>query len=154
MAVVHLETASGVLNPVREIAQASHAAGTSILVDAVSSLGGAELPVDEWDIDLCATATQKCLSTPPGLAVVSVSKKAWPQVERSGYRGWYHNLNVWQYYAVEWANWHPFPLTMPTNIVMGFREALRQLVSYVWKTASRAIGGCPGDSRPDWWNLG
>lgn len=129
VAVVHLETSTGVLNPVREIAEVANAAGSPILVDAVSSLAGTELPVDEWGIDVCASATQKCLSTPPGLAVVSVSEKAWPQIERPGCRGWYHNLNVWQYYTIEWADWHPFPLTMPTNIVMGFREALRELVA-------------------------
>jgi alanine-glyoxylate transaminase / serine-glyoxylate transaminase / serine-pyruvate transaminase len=129
VAVVHLETSTGVLNPVRNIAEVCHAAGVPILIDAVSSLAGTELPVDEWGIDVCASATQKCLSTPPGLAVVSVAEKAWPRIERPGTRGWYYNLNVWQHYAVAWADWHPFPLTMPTNIVLGFREALRQLVA-------------------------
>lgn len=129
LAIVHLETSTGVLNPVREIAEVAHAAGVPVLVDAVSSLAGTELPVDEWGIEVCASATQKCLSTPPGVAVVAVSEKAWPQIERPGSKGWYYNLNVWQHYAVAWADWHPFPLTMPTNIVLGFREALRQLLA-------------------------
>ena len=129
LALVHLETSTGVLNPVHEIAEVSHAAGVPVLVDAVSSLAGAELPVDEWGIEICASATQKCLSTPPGVAIVSVSESAWPQIERAGSRGWYYNLNVWQHYAVAWADWHPYPLTMPTNIVLGFHEALRQLLA-------------------------
>ena len=50
--------------------------GAFFVVDAVSNLGGDELPVDKWNVDICVTASQKCLATPPGLAPVSVSAKA------------------------------------------------------------------------------
>jgi alanine-glyoxylate transaminase/serine-glyoxylate transaminase/serine-pyruvate transaminase len=129
VAVVHLETSTGVLNPVQAIAQAARSASIPVMVDAVSSLGGAELPVDEWRIDVCASASQKCLSAPPGLAMVAVSPAVWPQIERPRARGWYLNLNVWRRYAVEWGDWHPFPGTQPTNVVLALREALRQLVA-------------------------
>ena len=129
VAVVHLETSTGVLNPVRAIAQAARAASVPVMVDAVSSLAGTELPVDEWGIDVCTAASQKCLSAPPGLAMVAVSQAVWPQMERPRARGWYLNLNVWRRYAIEWADWHPFPVTMPTNVVMALREGLRQLVA-------------------------
>lgn len=129
VAVVHLETSTGVLNPVRAIAQAAHSVGIPIMLDAVSSLAGTELPLDEWGIDVCTSASQKCLSAPPGLAIVAVSPNLWPQIERPGARGWYLNLNTWRRYAIEWADWHPFPVTMPTNVVMALREGLRQLVA-------------------------
>jgi alanine-glyoxylate transaminase/serine-glyoxylate transaminase/serine-pyruvate transaminase len=129
VAVVHLETSTGVLNPVREIAQIARSMGVPIMLDAVSSLGGAELPVDEWGIDVCTSASQKCLSSPPGLSMLSVAPGLWPQIERPHGRGWYLNLNVWRRYAVDWADWHPFPVTMPTNVVMALREGLRQLVA-------------------------
>jgi len=128
VAVVHLETSTGILNPVREIAQVARSVGIPVMLDAVSSLGGTELPVDEWGIDVCASASQKCLSAPPGLAMLSVAPAVWPQIERPHARGWYLNLNVWRRYAIDWADWHPFPVTMPTNVVMALREGLRQLV--------------------------
>jgi alanine-glyoxylate transaminase/serine-glyoxylate transaminase/serine-pyruvate transaminase len=129
VAVVHLETSTGVLNPVRPIAQAARSAGVPVMVDAVSSLAGTELPVDEWGIDICTSASQKCLGAPPGLAIVSVSPKGWEQMTRPGGRGWYLNLPLWDRYAIEWADWHPFPVTMPTSVVLALREGLRAIVA-------------------------
>ena len=57
VATVHLETSTGVLNPVRAIAQAAQSAGVPVMVDAVSSLAGTELPMDEWGIDICTSAS-------------------------------------------------------------------------------------------------
>jgi aspartate aminotransferase-like enzyme len=67
--VVHSETSTGVLNPVRELAQVTHAAGdVVILVDTVSSLAGADFRTDEWGIDFVLTGSQKSFALPPGLA--------------------------------------------------------------------------------------
>ena len=67
--VVHCETSTGVLNPVGELAEVAHAAGdVAVLVDAVSSLGGAPVETDAWDVDFVLTGSQKCLALPPGLA--------------------------------------------------------------------------------------
>jgi alanine-glyoxylate transaminase/serine-glyoxylate transaminase/serine-pyruvate transaminase len=129
VAVVHLETSTGVLNPARAIAQTARSAGVPVMLDAVSSLGGTELPVDEWRIDVCASASQKCLSAPAGLAMVAVSRAMWSQIERPRARGWFMNLNVWRHYAREWADWHPHPGTMPTNVVLALRQGLRELVA-------------------------
>ena len=129
VAVVHLETSTGVLNPVRPIARAAQAAGVPVMMDAVSSLAGTELPVDEWGIDVCTSASQKCLGAPPGLAVVAVSPKGWDRMVRPGGRGWYLNLPLWDRYAIEWGDWHPFPVTMPTSVVLALREGLRAIVA-------------------------
>ncbi len=65
------------LNPLREIAAAANECGVVTIVDAVSSLGGVPLPVDEWGIDVCVTVSNKCFACPPGLAPISVSRRAW-----------------------------------------------------------------------------
>lgn len=128
-ALVHLETSTGVLNPAVEIAAVAHAAGVPVMLDAVSSLGGTELPVDAWGIEVCTSASQKCLSAPAGLALVAVAPGAWPQIERPRARGWYNNLNVWRHYSAAWADWHPHPGTMPVNTVLALRQGLRELIA-------------------------
>ncbi len=67
--VVHSETSTGVLNPVREISEVVHAAGDVVLlVDGVSSVGGGALETDGWGLDFALTGSQKALALPPGLA--------------------------------------------------------------------------------------
>lgn len=128
--VVHLETSSGVLNPLREIASVAQEFGVPVIADAVSSMGGVPLPVDEWGIDVCATVVNKCLACPPGLAPISVSQRAWQQIDAKGGRahGWYLNLRVWKDYAVNWASWHPTPITMPSNLVAALLVSLRRIL--------------------------
>ena len=69
--ITHSETSTGALAPLEELAGIAHelAPGAMVLVDAVSSLGGAELQFDAWGIDLAFAGTQKCLALPPGLVV-------------------------------------------------------------------------------------
>ena len=76
VAVVHSETSTSVLNPIDEIGEVVKDSEAIFMVDAVSSLGGVPYNGDGWSIDLCASATQKCLGALPGLAPVSVSEKA------------------------------------------------------------------------------
>jgi alanine-glyoxylate transaminase/serine-glyoxylate transaminase/serine-pyruvate transaminase len=131
VAVVHLETSTTVLNPVEDIARASSRHGVPVIVDAVSSLGGVPLSMDEWGIDLCASASQKCLGAPAGLAQVAVSKRAWDIMASKPERnhGWYLNLEVWQEHARKWSDWHPYPITMPTNTVLALRTSLQGLLA-------------------------
>lgn len=128
--VVHLETSTGVLNPVREVASVANALNVPIIVDAVSSLGGVPLPVDEWGIDVCVTVANKSLGCPPGLAPLSVSQRAWDQMDRKAGRahGWYLNLRVWKDYATNWASWHPYPTTLPTNNIVALITSLRHIL--------------------------
>jgi alanine-glyoxylate transaminase/serine-glyoxylate transaminase/serine-pyruvate transaminase len=131
IAVVHHETSTGVLNPVREIASLAGARGIPIVVDAVASLGGVPLAVDEWGLDVVVTVANKCLAAPPGLAPVSVSSRAWEVMASKPDRahGWYLNLETWKEYAEKWADWHPFPTTLPTQNVLALRTALRDILA-------------------------
>ncbi len=131
VAMVHCETSTTIINPVDQIGQLTKDLDVLYIVDAVSSLGGIPYHADKWGIDLCASATQKCLGAPPGLAPVSVSQKAWQRIERTEHRshGWYTNLEVWRRYAVDWADWHPTPVTMPSSIFYALLVALEQLMA-------------------------
>jgi aspartate aminotransferase-like enzyme len=75
--VTHNETSTGVTNNLWKISAAVKKFDKLLLVDAVSSLGSIDLPVDDWHCDVVVTASQKGWMAPPGLAMVSVSKKAW-----------------------------------------------------------------------------
>lgn len=131
VAVVHLETSTGVLNPLRDIAAAANEFGVVSIVDAVSSLGGVPLLVDEWGIDVCVTVSNKCFACPPGVAPISISPRAWAQMDGKGGRahGWYLNLRTWKDYAINWADWHPYPTTLPTNNIVALLTALRRIVA-------------------------
>jgi alanine-glyoxylate transaminase/serine-glyoxylate transaminase/serine-pyruvate transaminase len=130
-AVVHLETSTTIVNPIEEIGPLAVRHGKVLMVDAVSSLGGIPLRMDEWGIGLCASASQKCLGAPPGLATIAVNPDAWTLIDRVGNKGhgWYLNLRVWRQFATEWAGWHPFPITMATNNVMALRAGLQALLA-------------------------
>ncbi|MBM3476127.1 MAG: alanine--glyoxylate aminotransferase family protein [Armatimonadetes bacterium] len=132
VATVHGETSTGVLNPVAELAAEAHARGAMILVDAISSFGGVRLPVDEWGIDLCVGAPQKCLGAVPGVCPLTVSDQAWERMEEtvaaSPRPGWCLNLLQWRRYVSERAVWEPYPATMPCALVRALRAALRMLL--------------------------
>jgi alanine-glyoxylate transaminase/serine-glyoxylate transaminase/serine-pyruvate transaminase len=130
LAMVHLETSTGVLNPLQEIAAIAREFDVPIIVDAVSSMGGVPLPVDEWGIDVCVTVSNKCLACPPGIVLISVSQRAWDQIDGKGGRahGWYLNLRTWKDYAINWASWHPYPTTLPTNNVVALLTSLRRIL--------------------------
>jgi len=120
--IVHCDTPSGVLNPLREICKTLKKYGIATVVDAVSSIGGEEVKVDEWEIDVCLGASQKVLSAPPGLTFLSISDTAWKIMENreSPIAGFYCNLLIWKdYYEKKW-----FPYTMPISDIEGLNTAV------------------------------
>jgi len=131
IAMVHHETSSGILNPIREIAETAREYGALFVVDAISSLGGETLKMDEWGIDICVSASQKCLESPPGLALIAVNGTVWSIIEKEqkSSHGWYLSLRTWKDYAQKWADWHPYPVTMATNNVLALRAALTRILT-------------------------
>jgi alanine-glyoxylate transaminase/serine-glyoxylate transaminase/serine-pyruvate transaminase len=130
VAIVHCETSTSIINPVEAIGAEVRPYEAVFILDAVSSLGGLPFDLQKWGVDLCASATQKCLGCIPGLAPVAVSPKAWRMIDRSDNKAhsWYTNLQTWRKYAQEWGDWHPTPVTMPTNIVNALLVSLEQLM--------------------------
>ena len=87
--IIHCETPSGTLNPLAELGRLKRKHGVPLLyVDAVASLGGAPVLVDEWGIDLLLGGSQKALSVPPALSFVAVSPAAWEVIEKVDYPGY------------------------------------------------------------------
>jgi (S)-ureidoglycine-glyoxylate aminotransferase len=122
--VVHAETSTGVMNPVREIAAAAHRRGAVVVVDAVCSFAGAALETDAWELDVVVAGTQKCLGCPSGLAPVTYSDPVGARMarRRSPIRSNYLDLTqLDRYWSPERLNHH----TAPTTMVYGLREALR-----------------------------
>jgi len=96
VAVVHAETSTGVLQPLEDIVDIAHRAGALVVVDAVTSLGGVPVKVDERGIDVCYSGTQKCLSCPPGLAPVTVGPRGEEVLDKRKTKvsSWYLDLTM------------------------------------------------------------
>jgi predicted phosphoserine aminotransferase len=94
--IAHNETSTGVASPVGEIAAAIRALPNGndiiIIIDAVSSLAGAYLPFDEWDLDVLLTSSQKAFALPPGLAFCAVSERAMAKAKTVPHRGYYFDF--------------------------------------------------------------
>ena len=125
VAIVHAETSTGVLQPLEEISKMVHDAGALFLVDAVTSLGGTEVKMDEWGIDAIYSGTQKCISAPPGLSPVSFSQDAVKVMEqrKNKVQSWYLDLSlVRDYWAGAKRAYHH---TAPISMMYSIHEALR-----------------------------
>ncbi|MBS4537234.1 alanine--glyoxylate aminotransferase family protein [Clostridium sp. D2Q-11] len=91
--VTHNETSTGIMNPVGEIGEVVKKYPEVIFcVDTVSSAAGAKIEVDKWGIDVCITSTQKALALPPGLAICTISQKAYEAAKKVENRGYYLDL--------------------------------------------------------------
>jgi len=127
VALVHAETSTGVLQPIEEISRITHQYDALLVVDAVTSLGGCELHVDEYGIDFCYSASQKCLNCPPGLAPITASENAMEKIRNRGSRvqSWYLDLSEIEKYWIE-SN-RMYHHTAPILLIYALREALRLL---------------------------
>ena len=88
----HNETSTGVTNDIAALGQYVDKTDALLLVDAVSSMGAMDIRTDDWHVDIMVTGSQKALMLPPGLALVSVSSKAWPIIEANGGIRFYFSL--------------------------------------------------------------
>lgn len=128
VAVVYNETSTGTtVRDLPEIGRIVKDRGLLFIVDAISVLGGDDLPTDKWGIDVCITATQKCLATPPGLALISVSKEAWRMIERAKPRTEYFDLIKYRKFRDEKKE---TPFTPAVNLIFALDEALQMILEY------------------------
>jgi alanine-glyoxylate transaminase/serine-glyoxylate transaminase/serine-pyruvate transaminase len=125
LGIVQAETSTGAHQDVSGLGKIVHDAGMLLAVDAVTSLGGHELKVDQWGIDAIYSGTQKCLSCPPGLSPVSFSDRAIERMDarKTKVQSWYLDVSMLKNYYTGGGG-RAYHHTAPINMVYGLREAL------------------------------
>ena len=122
--VEHVDTSTGIANPIKEIGDLAKDTDALYVVDSVCGLGGMPLKMDEWNIDFALTGSQKALGAPPGISNFCLNDKAWETVEKrkTPPSDYYVNLKRWKPIMD-----HPkgYFATPATGLVLGMLEALR-----------------------------
>jgi len=128
VSVVHSETPSGTLNPVREIGPIARSHGAITIVDVVSSFGGIELESEAWQLDLLVAGPQKCLGGPPGMSLMAVSEQAWAAIDRNpaAPRDSFLSMIDWR---DQWHGKEKFPFTPSVSDVHGVLAAADSLLA-------------------------
>ena len=121
--VQHSESGTGVLHDVRGYAEVTARTPAILVVDAVSSLGIADLPMDAWGVDVVVSASQKGLMLPPGLGLLALSDKAWAAHARATLPRFYLDLGEERKYATK----NEARFTPAVSIMVGLREVLRMI---------------------------
>ena len=125
VALVHGETSTGVLQTgIPEIAKICHDAGAILLVDTVASLGGTEFLTEQWNVDVVYAGSQKCLGVPPGLAPITLNKRAEEIISKRKTKvtSWYLDLNLIRDY---WNEKRVYHHTGPINMIYALHEGLK-----------------------------
>ena len=125
--VVNAETSTGVLTPLPEIVELAHQHDALVIADAVTSLGGHDVRLDEWDVDVCYSASQKCLGAPPGLAPISLGNRAIEAINNrtTKVQSFYFSLLELENY---WSDRRTYHHTAPITMTYALREALRMMM--------------------------
>ena len=122
MTVVHSETPSGTVNPIGELCPVAKEHGAVTIVDSVSGVGGSEMRVDEWGVDLCLVGPQKCLGAAPGLSLISVSRDGYERMRAAAApRGTFLSILDWK---EKWIDGGAFPYTPSVSLIYGLDAAL------------------------------
>ncbi len=126
--LVHAETSTGAITPLQDAIDLAHRHGALVVADAVTSLGSHDVQVDDWDIDVCYSASQKCLGAPPGLAPISFGERAMDVINKrdSTVESFYFNLQgVAEYWNETQRVYHH---TSPITMIYAMRESLRMMM--------------------------
>ncbi len=121
----HSETSTGAIHDIQGIAAAIRATDALLVVDAITSLGVLDLPMDRWGVDIVVAGSQKALMLPPGLAFAALSDKAWARVPSARLPRYYFDFAA-ERMAIE-KNQSAY--TPAVSLVMGLRESLRQILA-------------------------
>ena len=124
LAVVHAETSTGACTDLHLLSQVAQEVDALFLVDAVTSLGGLPVPVNDNRIDVAYSGTQKCISCPPGLSPVTMSPRALDvlHARKRPVVSWYLDMGMVGSY---WGKERTYHHTAPINMIYALREALR-----------------------------
>jgi alanine-glyoxylate transaminase/serine-glyoxylate transaminase/serine-pyruvate transaminase len=126
LALVHAETSTGALQPMDGMGEIAHRHDALLLLDTVTSLSGVPLKIDEWNVDIAYSASQKCLSCPPGLAPITISDRAVEIIRqrKSKVANWYLDLSLIEKY---WSASRQYHHTVPISLIYALREGLRMV---------------------------
>lgn len=121
---IHAETSTGIKQPLQDLSRLAKEGDALFMVDAVTSLGGNEVAVDDWNIDYCYSASQKCLGCPPGISPVAMSSRAHEVVKNRKVKpsSWYLDLALLANY---WGFERVYHHTAPVSMILALREGLR-----------------------------
>ena len=125
LAFVHAETSTGAQSDAKKLCKIAHENDCITIVDAVTSLGGSELRVDEWEIDAIYSGSQKCLSAMPGISPISIGNRAIKKIteRKTPVTSWFLDLNLVMGYWGEGAK-RAYHHTAPVNTLYGLHESL------------------------------
>jgi aspartate aminotransferase-like enzyme len=123
--VTYNETSTGVLNPLKEIAEVVNKYDKLIFVDAVSAMGAADIKFDKWKLDLVFSSSQKAFGIPPGLAFAAVSDRLLEIARKIPNKGWYFDLNLYVDYSIKKKS---TPTTPPIPQIMGLNVMLKKIL--------------------------
>ena len=121
--LTHNETSTGLTNPLRELARVARNAERVVVVDGVSSISSIDIETDAWGIDVAVSGSQKGWMAPPGLALVSVSERAWAQQARARSPRFYFDWKE----AKAWAEKGMTPFTPAVPVAFAMQEGLHML---------------------------
>lgn len=119
--VTHNETSTGVMNDLKAIARVVRDHGAISIVDAVTSFGAFQFPVDEWKVDVLVTGSQKALMLPPGLGIIFFNDRAWELSEKCKSPRFYFDLRKYRKSLEQ----DTTPATPNVSLVTGLCESLR-----------------------------
>lgn len=121
--LTHNETSTGVTNPVKELAALIKDHGALSVVDGITSIGALDCRMDEWDIDVLVSGSQKGFMIPPGLAFMAAGEKAWKVSEKCEYPNFYFNWKqAKKAHAQDTTPWTP-----AVNLIVALEKALEML---------------------------
>jgi len=120
----HVETSTGVVMPIREVAEVVRGAGSFFVVDTIASFGGMELRTDDWGLDVVCSCSQKCMGVPPGLVLIGAGKRAveFLQQRKSDVPAFYADLKNWLPCMIDPAKYHATP---PVNLIYALGQACK-----------------------------
>lgn len=127
----HVETSVAVANPVKELAKVAREFGARVVVDGIASIGGMDMRMDEWGVDVCLTGSQKALATPPGLAIVAYRKDFAPLTDNETL---YFNITK---LSKEMESTRNYYITPAVNMIYALNSALRRIIAEGLETRYR-----------------
>ncbi len=130
--ITYNETSTGVLNPLPRLSKIVHKYDKLLFVDAVSAMGAADIKVDEWNIDIVFSSSQKAFGVPPGLAFAAISDRVLEISSRMPNKGWYFDFNLYIKYQNEkkgTPSTPPIPQIMGLNVIL---KKIKKMGKYPW----------------------